>query len=492
MHARNRTWPLGQSPEERCRQRILPIEGGDGSTLTLDFTTGVLDPRLTFTRTSGGTYTGNDGLVYGMDFATSSLLAIGTGSKSVILTATAGVDRRYLVGQTVYISNGANNMSGPVTAYNASTQVLTINATATSGSGSFISWTVGNASARFDHDPTTGSPRGLLIEGQSVNLAPNSNLQAAWAGFSNTTLTPNTTDVVSPDGTYNAAKVALTSTGYCSRFESIAGLANATTYTFSYWIRGTAGNQQRVYSTTQSVDLVTQSNLTYTSTGWTRVQITFTSGVANNTVLIYVASRPTGTVNDVLYIWGAQLEVGSAASSHILTGASQGTRNADHCTMPTSSFVTGPLYPQTLFVECIPATPSTAFPDIVRLFDRTAGGTFNYGNEIYYFSAATMSVQRKINSSSGTDRALASGLTYNTRHKFATAIDSSSFIGSYDGLTGSGATTAASALASQVTHLGVGCNGDATPVSVMFGTVRQIKFYPFAMSQSQLNALTTL
>jgi hypothetical protein len=63
MHARNRTWPLGSDPAERCRQRTMPVEGGDGSTLSLDFTTGVLDPRLTFTRTTNATFINSSGLV---------------------------------------------------------------------------------------------------------------------------------------------------------------------------------------------------------------------------------------------------------------------------------------------------------------------------------------------------------------------------------------------------------------------------------------------
>jgi hypothetical protein len=63
MHARNRTWPLGSDPAERCRQRTLPVEGGDGSTLSLDFTTGVLDPRLTFTRLGNATFINSSGLV---------------------------------------------------------------------------------------------------------------------------------------------------------------------------------------------------------------------------------------------------------------------------------------------------------------------------------------------------------------------------------------------------------------------------------------------
>jgi hypothetical protein len=214
MQARNRTWLLGSNPVERCRQRTMNVEGGDGSTLSLDFTTGVLDPRLTFSRTSGGTYVGNDGFVYGVDFATSSSLAIGTGSKSVTLTATAGQSRRYEIGQTVYIANGANNMSGAVTAYSAATQVLTINATSTSGSGSFTSWVVGNASARFDHDPTTLAPRGLLIEGSASNLLSYSEdfSNAAWTK-SNTNGSMTLTGTA-PDNTETSRLLQVKTTSY--------------------------------------------------------------------------------------------------------------------------------------------------------------------------------------------------------------------------------------------------------------------------------------
>jgi hypothetical protein len=71
MHARNRTWLLGSDPVERCRQRTLPVEGGDGSTLSLDFTTGVLDPRLSFTRTTNATFINSQGLV---EFAAANIL----------------------------------------------------------------------------------------------------------------------------------------------------------------------------------------------------------------------------------------------------------------------------------------------------------------------------------------------------------------------------------------------------------------------------------
>ena len=44
---------------------------GDGSTLSLDFTTGVLDPRLTFTRSTNATFINSQGYV---EYAAANLL----------------------------------------------------------------------------------------------------------------------------------------------------------------------------------------------------------------------------------------------------------------------------------------------------------------------------------------------------------------------------------------------------------------------------------
>lgn len=62
MH-RNRTWQIDPEELRTQRNRILPIEGGDGSTLSLDFTGGVLDPRLTFNRSSNATFINSQGYV---------------------------------------------------------------------------------------------------------------------------------------------------------------------------------------------------------------------------------------------------------------------------------------------------------------------------------------------------------------------------------------------------------------------------------------------
>jgi hypothetical protein len=419
----------------------------DSATLNLDFTTGVLDSRLTFTRSSTGTYIDSSGYV-----------------------ASASID-----------------------------------------------------SPRFDHDPTTLAPRGLLIEGSASTLNQYSEdfSNAYWQKI-NTTI--STTSVTCPDNIgRTTVRVVDNATNASHSIRRGIATTAGTTYTLSFFVRKGStdtfaaqcfwSSSYQFTLTVSSIDNNTQSitsasgvNATATrvaysafgSSPWYRYSITFTHpsavGAATpdfnfcpiNNVGSYVGS---GNHTD---FFGIQLEAGSGASSYIPTGASTATRAVDYCTMPTSSFITGNPYPNTLFVDCIPATANNGFPDIARLFDQTGGGTFSHGNEIYYYSAATMNVNRKVTASTNTDRTLQNGLAYNTRHKFATAIDSSSFIGSRDGGTDSGAATAPAALASVITHLGVGNSGGSTAINVMNGCIRQIKFWPTALPQATLNALTTL
>lgn len=68
-------------------------------------------------------------------------LSVGTGSKS-LTTQTA---KTWFIGQFVIIANTAaptNYMIGQITAYDSGTGALTVNATSTSGSGTFTAWTI--------------------------------------------------------------------------------------------------------------------------------------------------------------------------------------------------------------------------------------------------------------------------------------------------------------------------------------------------------------
>lgn len=522
--------PMRRSTEG---QLMSLISLGDGSTLTLDFTTGQLDPRLTFTRASGGTYTGNDGLVYGMDFATSSSLAIGTGSKSVTLTATANVDRRYLIGQTVWISNGANNMRGPVTAYNASTQVLTINATGTSGSGSFTSWTVGNASARFDHDPTTLAPRGLLIEGSANSLTQSSQdltnatywtLQTAYASTS-------ATGGTAPDGT-NTGNLFTEPSSNLQRsiYQSYSSAAG--TYTFSVWLKAGSGSTRymrlvvssgasdfgyvtinmstgAVQQAATAVGTATNASATvsgnYTATGWRRCSLTITLAASVNFVFLVpidLASIDTPTTNygrvsylgdgSSFLVWGAQLEAGSGASSYIPTGASTVQRLADSCVMTGTNFSSwfAGATEGVLFAECHRPTkiPTPAADHAI------VGTRYANGQGLWIYASATNQYPSAYIFPTGGAQ-FAGGIATQIPLISKQAVrwfDGNDITNFGNGTQGSTNTAGTGTMVP--TMLTIGANsttGTEATIEWFNGCIRRVKFWPTALPNATIQALTT-
>ena len=490
--------PMRRSTEG---QLMSLISLGDGSTLTLDFTTGVLDPRLTFTRASGGTYVANDGYIYGMDFATSSSLAIGTGSKSVTLTATAGVDRRYLVGQTVYISNGANNMSGPVTAYNASTQVLTINATATSGSGSFTSWSVGNASPRFDYDPTTLAPLGLLIEGTATTLVTYSPCSTTgWAGL-NATGTNNSD--TSPENTTAATLWTGGSGGVNRAYSAGFSVTSGSTYTISAYVKKPSSNAARYakidvksavealigWPTNGVLDLDTgiASGTGYTVTpmqnGWYRIVST---GTVNSTTTARMFLRITDaagaeiTSTNALLWWGAQAEAGSGASSLIPTGASTVQRLADECGMTGTNFSSWFNATEGTFLAHARRIRTTDLGRIASANDNTTTESIDLGADTTGEFIVTDGGSALATISPGT-------VTANTAFKIAGAYKLNDVQAALGGTLGTADT---SVTLPTVDRLMVGRQAGGSPV-YLNGTVAVLKYWPTRLTNAQLQSFTT-
>lgn len=510
--------PMRRSTEG---QLMSLISLGDGSTLTLDFTTGVLDQRLTFERLGGGTYTGNDGLVYGMDFATSSSLAIGTGSKSVTLTATANVDRRYLIGQTVWISNGANNMRGPVTAYNASTQVLTINATGTTGSGSFTSWTVGNASARFDHAPTTGSPRGLLIEGSANNLARYSETLETTGGFwgyNAATRTVESSDINPTGGTGSISFGPTTNGGsrYCGLF--LTGQTTTVAYTYSVWVKA-KGTSSLVVSIQNSAGAVNSNariisqpsgaNASFTgsgggfpqinnlsATGWTRIELTTTAtlgGTGALNVFMYPNDTSTQTTADTVFVWGAQLEAGSGASSYIPTGASQGSRAYDHCYATGANFTSWFSVGAGTMVVVSDNIKNNVQNLAANISDDSLSNYIRMGLKVGGSSNEYMLTT--VGGSGSFQGAVDSGYAppLNTVYRMAYAWDTNNFGIVANGgavVTDSSGTLAGAGV---LNRLVVGGDFVAAPSDIHFknGHIRSVKYWPTRLPNAQLQSLTT-
>jgi hypothetical protein len=500
---------------------------GDGSTLSLDFTTmgGVLDPRLTFSRAGGGTYVGSNGYIYGVDSATSASLAIGTGSKSVTLTATAGVDRRFQVGQTVYFSSDANNMSGLVTAYDASTQVITINATATTGSGSFTSWFVGNASPRFDYSPTTiGEPRGLLIEGQSINLVNYSIglSQNPWFAVTNVVLTVNLGGTAPNETNNTASRISMA--GAIGGSSSLYYNGVATTnqkYTHSVYAKAGTTNWLYLWTETSGsvaygayfeltgsgtvgnlVGVGTTANITPCLNGWYRCETTSTQPIGTafpcmlpSTANLTGRASMVGTTPGNVFVWGDQFEAGFV-SSYIPTGASQVTRNPDYLLSASSSGASRST--EFSLDDLAPGTSALNEYTVLWVYGRDPNSKQDYPASLYA-RTNTNTVRIDMRDFTGTTaQAATQTRTVQTRTigtasiaKVALAQSTSAYPSS--AINGTSATLTSgvidSALGLQWVQL---CNSSA--VASKFNPIwaRQLKVYPTALTAAQLQTLTTL
>ena len=224
---------------------------------------------------------------------------------------------------------------------------------------------------RFDYDPVTLAPRGLLIEEARTNLVTYSDdwSNAAWVK-SLGTVTANAT--ASPDGTTNAdAFIESASAG--QHFVSQASGSSATgSFTFSVfvkangrsganlWIRdGAAGvvaegffNLATGTATVSAMLLQTgwsasSATIQPFANGWYRCTLTATADATltqakNGFIRLNdgTGSNPnyTGNGTSGAYLWGAQLEAGAFATSYIPTVASTVSRSADVATMTGTNF----------------------------------------------------------------------------------------------------------------------------------------------------------
>ena len=169
---------------------------------------------------------------------------------------------------------------------------------------------------RFDYDPVSLQPKGLLIEEQRTNLLLQSaDLFEAGNGSGNWQwplgiVTGNTQ--IAPDGTLSADTI--TTAGSAQSVYQSTTVAASTAYTFSVYAKlGTmsAGDYKiAVYNNTTpgfiAVDVVpTQIP---TTTGWTRITYTFTTPVGCTSVRVYPFRNGSTIPSSTVHIWGAQLE----------------------------------------------------------------------------------------------------------------------------------------------------------------------------------------
>ena len=275
--------------------------GGPASALSLNFLSGTLDSRITFTRSTTATFVGSNGLI----------------------------------------------------------QTAAINA------------------PRFDFNPITLAPLGLLIEEQRTNLLLQSeDFSTTWAAVS-ATVTTNTT--VAPDGATTGDTVTASTTGsYVSQAVTFTGDGDKS---YSAFVKaGTSTVTRLVLRDTTAAVNRGGVNLTWTAgvpagvategtlqgidaypNGWYRIRMLALGVVAANVNQFrFSPDTAVGTNNSIF--WGSQTENGAFATSYIPTVASQVTRSADIANMTGTNFSSWFNTSEGTFVAAYDQLAATATP----------------------------------------------------------------------------------------------------------------------------------
>jgi hypothetical protein len=354
--------------------------------------------------------------------------------------------------------------------------------------------------ARFDYDPVTLAPKGILIEEQRTNLLTYSE-EFDNAGWSKVDVTVTANATTSPDGTVDADKLipnTNTADHFIHQGQTING-NNAMTISVYVKAAGYTTGDLRLEALSSPFNslrlafdltagtitpvaylgaVVLGSSITNVGNGWYRISISGTTGfngthrsrINPNTATPFAGDGTSG-----LFIWGAQTEAGAFATSYIPTVASQVTRSADLCSIVAPLF--SPWYNQSEGTFVVGFVGIGAYAMAVN-----DGGFNNYigiatANGINPTGVTGVAaVQRQVGTTAG---------PLGTVFRTAFAYKVNDLAAATNG--GTVATNATSGIPT-VTQLVVGAYGG---FGYLNGHIRSIKFYPFRASNNQLQALTT-
>ncbi len=376
--------------------------------------------------------------------------------------------------------------------------------------------------ARFDYDPTTLAAKGLLIEGSATNYLygsqsfATSGLSVNWSDGAILSRTSGNTDPANGTTAIGFNETLALDYHRISTNYSLTGVV-----TISVFIkqinaaRRFAINAQNYAGVSAIFDLTSglqvgatggsASNKAATATayanGWFRFSVTGTYvgsanvyfSICSSTSTDTTGANFTGTSDGGVYIWGAMLESGTSPSSYISTTTAQVTRNPDLALMTSTNFsswftggTTG-----TFFVDWhggVRGITSTV-RSVISTSDQTT-------KHLHMQQASAAGVLKVADFGAAHSVSTANSITSGARTKGAF-----NFVGSTSTVNlclngGTVATSTAIAFSVAPTWLVLGATStDGSTLTdlttVLNGSIRQIKYYPTALTSAQLIAMST-
>jgi hypothetical protein len=470
------------------------VKAGTSNWMALQLSDGVANANGRYFDASSAAVGGGVGLSSGSAVTVASSTATSVGNGWVRCSITFNISNATTYAVVLYIVDGNNSTSvtngRTISFWGAQLAVgpYALDYTPTTSAAVY--------GPRFDFDPVTLAPKGLLVEEQRTNLLTYSEQfdNAAWVK-SGTTVTANA--AAAPNGTVTADLVTAntsSSFGFLYSNNIASGVFTTSVYakqgtqryiqflstaTTAYWANfDLQDGLAYAGGTTSSVSIVSVGN------GWYRCSLSVTDSNSNQPTIGFVTSlnsarAPSTTLTTNCYLWGAQLEAGSFATSYIPTIASTVTRSADVASVNTLS----PWFnatESTIYSEFDTFSTNDAFP--------YAMGTKN-NNEIDVYrvgsngNVATLMFASTVLQNNST---IATGTALNATIKAAYAIKANDLAGSANG---GAAVTDTTATLPSVSTLYLGARDDGS--GALNGHLRRLAVYPRRLTNAEIQALTS-
>lgn len=270
--------------------------------------------------------------VYGPDvyIQTTSVTVSASAAITTAPTMTRAAD-------AIAISNVTSTRSGNASYYNSL------------GTLSYAPWNT----PRYTYNPATGVAQGLMVEPQGTNLLTYSVPNTNWPlGFS--TLTINS--LAAPDGTLTGTLLTEASGSYHSASSVLTAITSGVAYTATVYAKAGTGRYLQVAtirlasnyvsvifdlqngvvgetSVGATSGTITASSITPVGNGWYRCSVSFSLVQTSTYLVLSTAGALSGnsyasdgtllvaSSSRTYYLWGAQLETGSLATSYIPTNS---------------------------------------------------------------------------------------------------------------------------------------------------------------------------